>query len=271
MASRKKKELPNRVYSGLVSTVRLGDTTVICPICGRQIHLGKINVEVHMDIVDGHGADQQHYLVGRTIQPSAILRDTSLMYRQGFPNAYDYLGQHLIDISCRDDGRGSSHQIVPMIGVPSILAPMIDQLHAHKIWVMGTDLIENDAMFARMDFISIITGDTTARIADIMDESGSAIFGRASWSDPHSITILNSDLINYMQNYYQIRIALSDATERLIDVLSADATFMESNNAHDTWFDALIHRLYAVTPNVVTEHMGFYPTYTTDPEVIRSL
>lgn len=53
MAGRKKNQLLNRVYSGLTSSIRLGDTTMICPICGRQIHLERINVELQMDLADG--------------------------------------------------------------------------------------------------------------------------------------------------------------------------------------------------------------------------
>ena len=271
MAGRKKNQLPNRVYSGLTSSIRLGDTTMICPICGRQIHLGRINVELQMDLADGAPRGYPHHLVGRTIQPGAIIPDTTLMYRQGNPTAYDYLGQHLIEITCRDDGMGNSHISVPMIGVPSVLAPMIDQLHAHKIWVMGTELVENDSMFARMAFVELMSKDTINRIADIQTDDGTPMFGKIAWYEAHDISILNTDVINYTQGYYQLRTALCEAVESLINVLQADETFMKANMEHENWLEALLHSMYESTPNVVTGKTGFYPSITTDSDRIGAL
>lgn len=255
MANRKKKVNPYRVSTDSTSTMRLGDTTMICPICGRYIRLGRVSLDLKVEFDDNPMAGYPHNLVGRTINPEAVLRETSLFYRQYSPSIYDYLGGHLIDIWCADSEAGEPHTRVPMIGVPSVLLYFIDELLRNQMWIVGTEVVESDTIFARVCFMHNLREDTRQRISEIFDDDGNPIFGRVSWSDSRIINILNSSVAGLFNSFYQNQHGLVSAVVRLIDVLKSDTEFMEANAQYRTWFDALMYDMLPFTPAVLSDQL----------------
>lgn len=274
--AKRKNELDSRVYSSTVATLKLPDTTMVCPICGRSVRIGKVRVDVAMDLNDMKG--QPHHLIGRTIDPNAIMRDYEFFARDYYaPSLYDFLGQRLIDIYCGESEMRESHLNVPMIGIPTTMMPAFQILTENKMWVSAIELIDptlQSDVFARIRFVNPFT-DEKARIA-IFDSTapngdGDKLFGKVEWHNTKSLNILNSSTINIHQSPYENKVNMPYVFDRLVECLSLDEAFVKANEASSTLLDALLHEMYSFTPNIKTNQTGLFVNYTTDPVELEQL